>query len=348
MINKFKHYSSVGLPFAALLFIGTISLAVQCRPYSHPGHSAMITAKRIYLKGPITDRDAEISGLAWFRDQLVLLPQYPARFYRDRSILFTLKKADLIKAIVQGLQHPLEPEEMLVNVPDMNKLVPGFEGFESLTFIDNNAYLTIEAKQKRMTGYIIKGRLNAAATALTINRESLREIKTPSPVSNASDESIVAFGNTIITIYEGNGININAHPEAHVFDRSLTFMGKIPFPSIEYRITDATAPDRRNRFWAINYFWSGEKDQYKPGPDRLAAGPSSRRVPRRLERLVCFVYKENHIELAPVPPLDFRLHGSVVHHNWEGLARLNNTGFLIVTDRHPKTVLAFVPYTEKN
>jgi hypothetical protein len=29
--------------------------------------------------------------------------------------------------------------------------------------------------------------------------------------------------------------------------------------------------------------------------------------------------------------------------NWEGLARLDKKGFLMIVDEHPRTILAFVP-----
>ena len=36
-----------------------------------------IPVTEIVLTGPLTDRDAEISGMAWYGNILILLPQYP-------------------------------------------------------------------------------------------------------------------------------------------------------------------------------------------------------------------------------------------------------------------------------
>ena len=43
--------------------------------------------------------------------------------------------------------------------------------------------------------------------------------------------------------------------------------------------------------------------------------------------------------LGMVTPL-----GVGVARNWEGIARLEGRGFLLVTDQFPDTILAFVPY----
>jgi len=38
-------------------------------------------------------------------------------------------------------------------------------------------------------------------------------------------------------------VRVNPRPVAHVFDMSMRPLGTIPFPTIEYRVTDATASD---------------------------------------------------------------------------------------------------------
>jgi hypothetical protein len=43
------------------------------------------------------------------------------------------------------------------------------------------------------------------------------------------------------------------------------------------------------------------------------------------------------------PPLQLQLLGDIAPRNWEGLVRLEQRGFLLVTDKYPMTFLGFVP-----
>ena len=52
------------------------------------------------------------------------------------------------------------------------------------------------------------------------------------------------------------------------------------------------------------------------------------------------------IVLVDSPPIQMELLGSTQNdaRNWEGLVRLDNLGFLLITDEHPKTMLVYIPY----
>jgi hypothetical protein len=63
------------------------------------------------LYGPIALSDAEVSGMAWYDDYLILLPQYTSRFTgpgREGSI-FALPKADIIAFLDGRRTDPLDP-----------------------------------------------------------------------------------------------------------------------------------------------------------------------------------------------------------------------------------------------
>jgi hypothetical protein len=124
-------------------------------------------------------------------------------------------------------------------------------------------------------------------------------------------------------------------------------LGTIPFPTIEYRVTDATCPDSKGRFWVINYFFPGEGPELKPAPDPLAYeyGLSNIRVfSSGVERLVELQYSEDRITLAETTPVYLENSKHNRHRNWEGLVRLENNGFLLMTDKFPDTLLGFVPW----
>ena len=60
----------------------------------------------IPLRGPASRSNAEISGLAWHGEDLILLPQYPARC---GNALYTLSQQELLDFLDGTQTAPLEP-----------------------------------------------------------------------------------------------------------------------------------------------------------------------------------------------------------------------------------------------
>ena len=58
-----------------------------------------------------------------------------------------------------------------------------------------------------------------------------------------------------------------------------------------------------------------------------------------------FQYNEEGITRIDQPPIQLQLLPDDLR-NWEGIVRLDDRGFLIVTDKFPETILGFVPYGE--
>jgi hypothetical protein len=159
-----------------------------------------------------------------------------------------------------------------------------------------------------------------------------------------SDESLIVFGNRVITLYEANGKNINTSPQAHTFDSALQSRESLAFPNIEYRITDATSTDEFGRFWAINYFYPGDK-KLQPAQDSIITQfgkGSSHSQNTTVERLVQFQFSYEGILLADTPPIQLQLIDDQNARNWEAIARLDDKGFLLATDKYPETIFAFV------
>ncbi len=301
----------------------------------------------IPLSGPVAKRDAEISGLAWYGDYLVLLPQYPGRF---GDHLFALAKQDIIDFLDGALSGPLSPQPIPLIAPALTR-IDGYEGLEAIAFLGDRAFVTIETSPgPGMMGYLVGGRIAPDLSEIRLDTEHLVPIEPQARISNFSDEAILAWDDVIATLYEANGANVNPAPVAHRFDLDLTPLGEIPFPNIEYRITDATALDDDGYFWAINYLFPGEIAKLDPAPDPLvaaygvgathAAGPV-------VERLVKFQYTAAGIKLAAVQPVQLHLLADGEARNWEGIARLDERGgFLLATDKFPTTILAFVEIPE--
>ena len=95
--------------------------------------------------------------------------------------------------------------------------------------------------------------------------------------------------------------------------------------------------------------WTGDIGNLKPGNDGLFSeyGVGQSQVENySVERLVKFKIAPDGIQLAPIVPIYMKLEGNRGSRNWEGIAKLDDLGFLLATDKFPKTILGFVqnPY----
>ena len=148
-----------------------------------------------------------------------------------------------------------------------------------------------------------------------------------------------------MTFYEANGVEVNESPVAHLFNTDLSEAGTTTFPNIPYRVTDVTRLDENGRFWAINYNFPGSEDvQTDNDPLAQTYGEGTTHAQSDVvERLVEFQYDANGITMIAQAPIQLQLLDEDNIRNWEGIVRLNDQGFLLVTDKFPATILGFVP-----
>jgi hypothetical protein len=282
----------------------------------------------------------------WHQDTLVLVPQYPSRFSdQDQGALFALDKADILAFLSGDSLTPLEPRSVPLVAPGLVERIPGFEGFEAIAFEGDRVYMTIEARQGRMTGYLVAGYADPALGWISLDAASLTPIQPQTSISNLSDESLVIFGTRLVTLYEANGAEVNPDPAAHLFNASAQPRDQISFPNIEFRLTDATSVDDSGRFWAINTFYTGDTSLATDlDPLALEFGEGATHSQTDVvERLVELQFSEQGIVLAGTPPMQLQLSDLSQTRNWEAIARLDDAGFLLATDEFPETLFAFVP-----
>ncbi len=298
----------------------------------------------IALAGPIADRRAEISGLAWYEDWLIMLPQYPdfAGGAGD-GFLYALPKADIL-AFLNGEVEALKALEIPLIAPGLAESIAGYEGFEAVAFDGQRAYLTIEASPREgMRGYLVAGEMAADLSQLAVDTAVLTEILPQNDIGNKSEEALFIAGDQIVTLYETYGAAVTESPVAHRFEADLTAVDAISFPHIDYRVTDATALDGDGRFWAINYFFPGDNElavETEPLAAEYGRGATHQQYDY-VERLVQFQYSEDGITLTDAPPIQLELI-ALDARNWEGVVRLDDIGFLLATDKFPTTLLGFV------
>jgi hypothetical protein len=296
----------------------------------------------IALTGPLSRRSAEISGMDWYGEYLILLPQYFN--HADGRVLYAIPKS----IILEYLQDPAASSIDAIRIPVEDQLFGegeeyGFEGYEGITFIGNQVYLTVEIHaDDGMKGYLISGEIEPDLSLVVLDTEGRQMIPLPRQVDNLTDEALLPVENQVITIFEANGVIDNPSPTANIFDADLDLIGHLPFPTIEYRLTDATRLDSDHNFWVINSF-----SPLKPMDDLLEkkyGEGCTHAYYRWVERLVELHYDpQTGITLADSPPIQLALPRTLFFRNWEGIARLDNLGLLIASDKYPGTILGFVP-----
>jgi len=349
MSRKNRQY----LLISAIIFIALYTMftllhrPVEVKPAGQSSASE-VAVVTIPMAGNASYSYLEGSGLAWYGDNLVILPQYPDRFRSaGHSTLFTIPKSRLLDFLSGKNKQPITPHRLPFSENGVEAKIEDFGGYEAIAFRDHRAYLTIESGWgNNMMGHVVEGNIEPDMSMLRLNPATLRNISPQAKLSNMSDESLLIVGDKVITFYEANGAAINPTPKVHLFDADLQPLGTLPMDNIEYRITDVTAPDAGGRFWAINYLYPGDRAKLKPATDEIAAkygrGPTHAKFVT-VERLVQFRYTAHGIHLTAVPPVQLRLIDDDHARNWEGIVRLDDKGFLLITDKYPETILGFVP-----
>lgn len=297
----------------------------------------------IPLAGPLARASAEISGLAWYGDMLILLPQYPT-FVGQGSFLYALPKSAIVDYLDGRSADPLTPQAIPFAAPGLADTIPGFQGYEAIAFAGDEVYLTVEADGRNgPMGYLVRGTIAPDLSLIAIDADSLVEIPPQTNRGNTSDETLLVDEDTLVTLYEVNGAALNQRPAAHLFSLDGTVTGTVPMAALEYRVTDATAVDGNGRFWVINYFYPGDTD-LRPATDPLSEQfglGATHQQHKQVERLVELQLGAEAITLTGAPPIQLQLPDDEAR-NWEGLVRLDDRGFLLATDKFPTTILGFV------
>ena len=295
------------------------------------------------IGGPMKNSDEEISGMDWYNDNLILLPE------NLNSYVFAIKKAELDSRIIGNDTTIIFPEQIKLNTPNYKELVPGFDSFEAIAFRGYEVYLTIEIRfADSMSCLLARGHIDEKTLEITVPEQNLTVIDVPKYVDNMSYESLVIDEDRVIALFEANGDSLIKDPYALSINSSGNDIIKYPLSSINYRIADATKIDKNNKFWVINYFFPGDRKVLKPSNDILTSkygnGPSHSKS-NRVERLIEYEIKNGKVLLTKSAPIEIELEGEKTSRKWEALARYGNKGFLIATDKYPKphTLLAFLP-----
>lgn len=319
-----------------------------------------VPVAEIALSGPSANATAEISGLAWYGESLLLVLENPNDYADDTraGLFFALDKADILAYLdtvdAGDDPAPLDPRPVPVYAPNLRRALPGFDGFEAAVFVEDRVFLSVEiAHPSGAFAYLVAGTVEGDLDSITLDLDHTLLLGAQTAFANSSYEALIAVDDMLIAVYEANGAGVNPDAAALLIDpATLDLLGNSAMPPIPYRLTDATVVDDDGVFWMANFFFPGD-EHLATADDPLVAqygeGATHARYPQ-VERLIAFtlepaplgLYSGYRIVRVDQPPVYLELPG-LVSRNWEGIARLDERGFLLVTDRFPRTILAFVP-----
>ena len=303
----------------------------------------------IPIDGAISFPEAEVSGMTWFGDLLLILPQYPKDYLSPVGSpgIFALPKADILTYLDGSSSGPLESEIIPITNTQFTAQIPGYEGFEAIAIDGNSVYLSIEANDRGvMQGYLIQGLIASDGSSIDLVPGSLTEVPTPVQIFNSAYETLIASGGKVLAFFEANGRDLNPGAYALLYDPQSRAFSELDLDQIEYRFTDSTELDADGKFWVLNVFMPIEFWFYSNSDavaDQFGRGNSHLEY-NHVERLLELKYNEGQITLSGKAPLYLEFIDDANARNWEALVRLDDRGFLAMTDTYPGTVLGFIPF----
>ncbi len=296
------------------------------------------------LGGLLADPELEVSGLAWNGDQLVVLPQYPSQapalgclplISGEALGLLASSGTVVTSGCLQWVDSGLPSQ------------IDGFDGFEAIAFDGRHAFLLVEAKQGgRAVGYFVRAVLEGPALVLEL--DTLLKFPAQVVAENLGYEALVVLEEGVLVMHEANGA-VNGNPKAFLVNRDGVLLREVQMPLIEYRVTDATASEQ-GRFWVSNYHYEG--DLWPAGLDcpaffseffqgfrghPLFTSLSERPVERLME--LRWDPTTGTVEFETVLNISVQGEGR----NWEGIAKGLGGGFVLFTDKYPRSILGRVP-----
>jgi len=290
--------------------------------------------EEIELAGDLSQSEIEASSLAWYNDNLIILPQFPHKWdsQYDGAVYFIPKEK--IENYISGKdKNAIIAEKIHFSAKGLDKIgKSNGSGYEAITFVNDTVYVSIESiNSNSPSSYIVMGKIDFDKKILVLDTNYMFEIKSQTNIHNMGEETIFSANNSIYSIHEANGINANKSPFCTKLDKNLNSVEKISMPQIDFRITDATNIDSMGIFYVINYYYPGEAKKPKPNiTDKKKA----------IEQILELQLIGNKIVKTDKNPLIISNQVDENGHNWEGIVKFNS-GFLLISDMFPKTILAY-------
>jgi hypothetical protein len=317
------------------------------------GDAPEVDVQYLPLGEPLSQPESEMSAMTWCQDELLILPQYPDFASEQQPALYSISKTDVLAYVTDTVEENQDAQTLaLKEIPlegnELLELIKGYEGIEAAVCNGSELILAIETNQLGSQEATVL--VGAKYTGDRVVVESVgATLMSPTIMSNKGNEALVKTSQGLLSLHEVNDSRLLNYKDSAYFLKSHedteTFVSVADIP---YRLTDATEMDANNRFWVVNYQYQRDTKLITENDNiwKKHGIGSSHRTKKQVERLVELEFDGESVALTDTPPIQLQLEGTNGH-NWEGIARLDDLGFLLVTDKHPRSLLGFVPF-ERN
>ncbi|GGG59012.1 hypothetical protein [Hymenobacter glacieicola] len=313
---------------------------------------APFTMHTLTLPAEIADRNNQFSGLYCRGNQLLLLSESRLQ-ERAEAKVYALDLGSVQAQLAQETQPLTYKKYALVNLDKIRARLDSagqiYEGLEGLTMLGDVAYFSIETATPSPYCYLIKGELNDAAATITLDTRYLVPLPKPAltngtHVYNAGFEALASYDNSLLLLYEYNYFTHDNY--AYRLPTAATtpdIPQYVPLRRLPFRVTDLV-PEGKNRFTAINYFYSGNDDSvYRtPAPDPNARFIQAGAGYKNYCRLISLRYRRHQLRWKPL----FELPAQYQTYNWEGLAAYKG-GYFLINDKYGPSNQSTLLYLRK-
>ncbi|RSK48337.1 hypothetical protein [Hymenobacter rigui] len=316
------------------------------------GQKAPFAIRTIPLPPEIADKNNQFSGLYLRGMELLLLSESRLQDQAEAKV-YGISLSSL-EAQLAGNSKDVHYKKYRIRGLDrirarIDSACQLYEGLEGLTMIGNDAYFTIETATESAYCYVVKGSLSEENATITMDARYLVPLAKPAltdgtHIHNAGFEAATGYNQSLLFLFEYNYFthdNIAFRlPTAAVRNDVPQY---VPVQRLPFRITDLVY-EGKNRFTAINYFFSGDEDSVYRAP---AADPNARFIRsgsgyQNYCRLISMRYRRDKITWKPL----FELPREYMTYNWEGLAAYWG-GYFLINDKYGPSGQSTLLYLQK-
>ncbi len=324
--------------------------AERVAPSASRAAEGPVEVLELCLGGPLASRRLEYSGMGWMGDDLVLLPQWAprgiARHGAQGLFVATIPRRRIERWVDGSDRSPITPSRLALDIGDLAG-TPEWQGFEAIGFAsETQGVLVAEVGDgDHMSGLVVPFVRDGDRLRAYGDR---RALTVPSRSDNHAFEAVTSVPGGWLAIFEANGLGPQCGSVATLLASTGLASRGVAFPSVPYRVTDATALDGEGRFWMPRYSYRDANDTAECERTIAARGcyggeavdcDTRGGATRSVEHLVEFRNRTGGV-IATGRAMELRRDERP--RNWEGIARLGDAGFVVVTDEWPRTILGFV------
>jgi hypothetical protein len=165
--------SALRPPSGALVIICLLlmSAVLPARAVEPPPRAQTITPIILEMSGPLTSAQAEVSGMTWKGDTLIVLPQNPTLFGNQGQLgFFVISRSQILAAIEGTADGPILPRPVSCRAPGLSRIVKGFDGLEAMALMGDHCFMTVEAgDDTTMAGYLVCGHYDVVSNEVVMD-----------------------------------------------------------------------------------------------------------------------------------------------------------------------------------